>query len=453
MTTASTEQLDRQSVLHPWTSIADFAKSGPLMIVRGEGARLWDKRGREYIDSLAGLWCVDIGYGRREVADAIAAQARRLPYYHQFFSMANEPSARLAARLIEMAPWPIARVFFGLSGSDANDSQFKIAWLYHALRGREGKRKIIAHRRGYHGITAAAASATGLPPAHARFGLPLPGFLHVRAPDPYREAEAGQSEAAFVAQLADELDATIRREGAETVAAMIAEPVLGAGGVVIPPRGYVRAIQEVLRRHDVLFIADEVIAGFGRLGRPFGGQVFGSEPDLVTLAKGLTSGYAPLSACLVSERVWSVLEAEAEAMQIFGHGFTYSGHPLCAAAALANLDVMEEEKLFARAAELGDYLGARLRALFEDHPHVGDVRSLGLFGGVELVADRATREPLAAELRVGPRVYRRCLEKGVIVRAIGDVVAFCPPYVIEREELDTVLEVCRESLDEVLAAR
>ena len=448
----SPEQLDRQSVLHPWTSIAEHAKSGPLMITRGEGARLWDRNGREYIDGLAGLWCVDIGYGRREVADAIAAQARKLPYYHQFFSMANEPSATLAARLIEMAPWPIRRVFFGLSGSDANDSQFKIAWLYQSLRGKASKRKIIAHQRGYHGITTAAASATGLPPAHARFGLPLPGFLHVRTPYPYREAEVVPSQGSFVSQLAEELDGLIRREGADTVAAFIAEPVLGAGGVIVPPPDYYRAVQEVLRRHDVLFIADEVIAGFGRLGRPFGSQVFGIEPDLVTVAKGLTSGYAPLSACLVSERVWSVLEGEAEAMQIFGHGFTYSGHPLCTAAALANLDVMEGEKLFARAAEFGDYLAGRLDALFGDHPQVGEVRSLGLIGAVEVVEDRASGRSFAAERKVGPRVFRRCLEKGIIVRAIGDVVAFCPPYVIERDELDTVLEGCRESLDEILAA-
>ncbi len=445
----SIEEIDLRSVFHPWTSIAEHRKLGPLVIVGGEGARLRDNRGREYIDGLAGLWCVDVGYGRRELADAIARQARELPYYHSFFSMANQPSIELADRLQQMAPWPVARVFFGLSGSDANDTQFKLVWLYQRLRGRPGKRKIIARQRAYHGITVAAASATGLAAAHEAFGLPLEGFVHVRAPYPYRERKRGQSDAELAAELASELEATIVREGPDSVGAFIAEPVMGAGGVIVPPERYFPAVQEVLARHDVLMIADEVICGFGRLGAPFGSQALGIEPDLVSLAKGLTSGYAPLSACLVTEKIWSVLESQAEALGIFGHGFTYTGHPLCAAAGLANLDVLEREGLFARAAELGVHLQARLLELFADHPHVGDVRGMGLIGAVELVRDRDTKQAFDAADRFGPRIFRRLLEKGVIIRAIGDVLAFCPPYVISREELDRVLESARETLDEL----
>jgi len=260
----------------------------------------------------------------------------------------------------------------------------------------------------------------------------------------------GQSESDFVDELAAEVDAAIRREGADTVGAFIAEPVMGAGGVIVPPERYFPAIQEVLRRHDVLMIADEVICGFGRLGKPFGSQALGIEPDLVSLAKGLTSGYAPLSACLVTEKVWSVLEAEAEALGVFGHGFTYTGHPLCAAAALANLDVMERESLFSRAARLGAYLQTRLRELFTDHPHTGDVRGMGLIGAVELVRDRETRQPFEVSDAVGPRIFRRMLEKGIIFRAIGDVLAFCPPNVIEEAQVDRILETTRETVDEFI---
>jgi len=450
---SSIEQLDKRTVFHPWTSIAEHAETGPLVMVEGEGARLRDNHGNEYVDGLAGLWCVDIGYGRREVADAISVQAHKLPYYHSFFSMSNEPSIELAERLQQLVPWPVARVFFGLSGSDANDTQIKLAWLYQALRGKPDKRKIISRQRGYHGITIAAASATGLPVTHARFGLPLPEFRHVRAPYVYREAAQGQTDDAFVGQLAGELDALIEEEGADSIAAFIAEPVMAAGGVLVPPNGYFKAIQEVLQRHDVLFIADEVVCGFGRLGQSFGSQVFGIEPDLVTCAKGLTSGYAPLSACLVTEKVWSVLEGEAEAMGTFAHGFTYSGHPVCAAAGLANLDVMEKENLFARAAETGLYLQGRLKELFGDHPHIGDIRGVGLIGAVEMVADHETKRPFNPDTKIGPRIFRRLLEKGVIIRAIGDNLAFCPPYVIERADLDLVLERTRETLDEVLQTR
>ena len=447
--TDSLEATDLRSAFHPWTSIADHASRGPIVIESATGARVRDSHGREYVDGLAGLWCVDIGYGRQEVADAIAAQASKLPYYHSFFSMANAPTIELADRLKKMCSWPVARVFFGLSGSDANDTQFKLVWLFNWLRGKPEKRKIISRHHGYHGSTVAAASATGLPAAHDIFGLPLPGFLHVRAPYPYREMKPGQSEAEFVADLADELDATIEAEGPETVGAFIAEPVMGAGGVIVPPAGYFPAIQEVLRRHDVLLIADEVITGFGRLGRTWGCEALDIEPDLVSIAKGLTSGYAPLSGVLVGERVWDVLEQDAAAMGTFGHGYTYSGHPVSTAAALANLDVLEREGLFERAAKLGALMQRRMHEIFDDHPHVGDVRGMGFVGGIEFVRDRDTREPYPADDPMGVQVYRRMIEKGVLARAAGNVIAFCPAYVISENDLETVLLTAREALDEL----
>ncbi|MBI2964421.1 MAG: aminotransferase class III-fold pyridoxal phosphate-dependent enzyme [Deltaproteobacteria bacterium] len=443
----SLEDIDRRTHLHPFTSIAEHAAGGPLVMREGRGIRLKDVRGREYLDAMAGLWCVNVGYGREELVAAIAAQARQLAYYHSFFSMTTEPAVRLADRLLRLSPWPMSRVFFGLSGSDANDTQFKLVWLYQGLRGKPAKRKIIARHRGYHGVTVASASASGLPLVHARMGLPIPGFVHVRAPHAYRECEPGIDEAQFASQLAAELDETIRREGPDTVGAFIAEPVMGAGGVLVPPKAYFPAVQEVLRRHDVLFIADEVICGFGRLGRTFGGEVFGIEPDLVTLAKGLTSGYVPLSACLISPRVWAEIEEQAPDIGVFGHGFTYSAHPLAAAAALANLDVLERDRLFERARRIGAHLQERLRGELADKPWVGEVRGLGMIAAVELVADPSTRRPFDPALRVGVRVFRRMLADGIIVRALGDSIALCPPYVIEVSEVDEIVGALARAID------
>jgi L-2,4-diaminobutyrate transaminase len=443
------EEVDRRTHLHPFTSISEHAGRGPLVMREGRGVRLKDVRGREYVDAMAGLWCVNVGYGREEIVEAIAAQARRLAYYHSFFSMTVEPAVQLAERLLRMSPWPMSRVFFGLSGSDANDTQFKLVWLYQHLRGKPAKRKIISRHRGYHGVTVASSSATGLPVVHARMGLPLPGFLHVRAPHAYRESEPGVREDEFVATLARELDETIRREGPDTVGAFIAEPVMGAGGVLVPPKTYFSAVQEVLRRHDVLFIADEVICGFGRLGRTFGSEVFGIEPDLVTLAKGLTSGYVPLSACLISGRIWSEIEKHAADIGVFGHGFTYSAHPLAAATAMANLDVMERDRLFERAQRVGAHLQKRLRDELEGKSIVGEIRGLGMIAAVELVADPRTRRPFEPARQAGVRVFRKLLEEGIIVRALGDSIALCPAYVIEPAEVDQVVGALGRVIDEI----
>jgi L-2,4-diaminobutyrate transaminase len=444
--------MDLDSHLHPFTNFEDLAGRGALVMKGAAGVHVEDVDGRKYLDSMAGLWCCDVGYGRHEIADAIAKQAHELAYYHSFFGMATEPTIRLADRLKRMMPWPIARVFFGCSGSDANDTQIKLIWLYNNLRGKPEKTKILSRHMAYHGITLGASSLTGLPSVHAHMNLPLAGFHHLSMPHFYREAEPGMSEADFVAKLVAELEQTIAREGAESIAAFIAEPVMGAGGVIVPPRNYYPAMQAVLKRHDILFIADEVICGFGRLGEAWGSEALGIEPDMVTIAKGLTSGYAPLSASLISERVWSVIEEHGSEILQFSHGQTYSGHPICTAAAHANLDIMENESLFQRAADMGVYMQQRLRDEFVDHPHVGEVRGLGLIAAIDVVKDREDRSIFAPEHQMAMRLFRRTLDKGVIVRAAGVAgIAMCPPYIIEKEEIDTVVGTLRESLDEVVA--
>jgi len=438
----SLETLDKERVLHPATSIAEHLQKGPRIIVEGSGVTLVDAQGTRYIDAVAGLWCVNIGYGRDEVADAIAAQARRLAYYHTFSSMSNEPQIRLADRLLGLQPWKLCRVFFGNSGSDANDTQVKLVWYYNNLRGQPRKKKIISRLQAYHGSTVATASLTGLPLFHRAFDLPIANILHTAAPHYYRNAAPGMTEEEYARALAGELDQLITREGPDTVAAFIAEPVMGAGGVLVPPRTYFDEVQTVLRKHDVLMIADEVICGFGRLGRFWGSEAYGIEPDLMTAAKGLTSAYFPLSAVFVSPKVWSVLQEASPQIGPFAHGFTYSGHPVAAAAAMANLDVLLGEDLVGNAARVGAYLQARLHESFGKHPLVGEVRGVGLIAGIELMADPAARRPFDPALKVGQRVAQQCLAEGLIARALpaGDVLAFSPPLCITRDEVDQVVE-------------
>ena len=442
--------LDRRFVFHPFTALAEHeAHGGPAMIVSGSGSRLYGSDGREYLDAMAGLWCVNVGYSRPELADALAEQAARLPYYHAFSSMATDQPARLAERVLDLAGHSMSKVFFGNSGSDANDTQMKLVWLYNNLLGRPRKKKIISRLRGYHGVSIASASLTGLPAMHADFDLPLPMVRHVRAPYRLWEARPGENDAAFSARLAAELEARILAEDPATVAAFIAEPLQAAGGVVVPPAGYFPAIQEVLDRHDVLMIADEVVTGFGRLGEWFGSDVLDVRPDLMTVAKGITSGYVPLSACMVGDRVWSVL-SDPSAGQ-FQHGYTYSGHPLAAAVAMANLDVIEGEDLVARAGRQGETLRSALTEAFADHPIVGEVRGMGLVAAVEFVADRDPMTRLDPALKVGARVTRECLDRGVITRALpaADTISFSPPFVVSDDEIDTMVTVAREAADAV----
>ena len=447
------EELDRRFVFHPFTQLDQHAASDAPMIVEGEGVTLRDTHGRSYLDAMAGLWCVNVGYGRREIAEALRDEALRLGYYHAYSSMATDTPARLAERVISRYPVPMSKIFFGNSGSDANDTQIKLVWFYNNALGRPEKKKIVSRRRGYHGVTVMAAGLTGLDALHKGFDLPLPMIRHTTAPHRLWEAEAGESDEDFAARLAGDLEQLIVAEGPDTVAAFIAEPLQGAGGVVVPPRTYWERIQAVLREYDVLLIADEVITGFGRLGRWFGAEEFGIEPDLVTIAKGITSGYVPLSGCLVSEQVWSVLVEGSAELGPFAHGYTYTAHPLAAAAGLANLDVLERDGLVEQAAARGRQMQARLREAFADHPLVGEVRGLGLIGAVEFVAEKTPPRAFDPALKVGPRIARRCLELGLITRALpaADTISFSPPLVVTEAELDEMVSIARRAVDEVEA--
>ncbi|MFD9738750.1 aminotransferase [Umezawaea sp. NPDC059074] len=447
------EDIDKQFVFHPFTNLREHERSGPLTITKGRGSTLTDTQGRTYLDAMAGLWCVNIGYGNTEMAETLRAQAEQLPYYHAFASMGNEPVARLAQRLIAMAPGSMSKVFFGNSGSDANDTQVKLVWYYNNVLGRPEKKKIISRNRGYHGVTVMSGSLCGLPGMHAGFDLPLPMVRYVRAPHRLWEQKAGESEEDFVRGLADELEQLILAEGPDTVAAFIAEPLQAAGGVIVPPASYFPAIQEVLRRHDVLLIADEVVTGFGRTGADFGSQVFGMQPDLITVAKGITSAYVPLSACLVSDAVWDVIASGTDKYGLFSHGYTYSAHPLAAAAAMTNLDIIERDGLTAQAKARGDHLAHQLKAAFGDHPLVGDVRGYGLVGAVEFVR---SRDPLTAfdpGLKMAAAVVKASREHGVITRALpaADTISFSPPFVVTEAEIDEMVAGTRRALDDVVA--
>jgi L-2,4-diaminobutyrate transaminase len=452
MTTPASLELgdiDRRHVFHPFSVLGEHEASGPRrMIVSGEGSTLTDDQGRSYLDAMAGLWCVNVGYGNPEIAEALRAQALKLPYYHAFSSMATDAPALLAERLISLAPAGMSKVLYGNSGSDANDTQIKLVRMYNNLLGRPEKKKIISRARGYHGVSLGSASLTGLGSVHRAFDLPLPGILHARAPYRRWEARAGEDDAAFSRRLADELEGLILGEGPETVAAFIAEPVQAAGGVIIPPEGYFEAIHEVLSRYDVLLIADEVVSGFGRLGSWFGSELLGMKPDLITIAKGVTSAYVPLSACLVSEKIWRVL-ADRSGAATFSHGYTYTAHPIATAAALANLDVIERDGLIAQAVARGERLRGALSRAFAGHPLVGEVRGVGLVAAVEFVAPGGGRFELPG--KVAAAVTRECLERGVITRALpeGDSISFSPPFVITEAEIDTVVAVAREAADVV----
>jgi L-2,4-diaminobutyrate transaminase len=419
-------------------------------MAEARGTRIRDRAGREYIDAMAGLWCVNVGYGREEIVEAMAEQARRLPYYHTFLSHSNEPAIQLAERLLRLAPGSMSKVFFCNSGSEANETFVKLVWYYNNLRGKPEKKKFIARRSAYHGVTLGAGSLSGIPALHEAFDLPLPGFLHVRKPHPYWEAAPGESELEFSRRLAGELAECVEREGPETVAAFIAEPVMAAGGVVPPPEGYFEAIMPVLREHDILFIVDEVVCGFGRLGEMFGSIHFGLEPDLVTVAKGLTSAYFPTSACLVSDGVWDVLSDESAQMPVFAHGHTTTAHPVGAAAALANLDILEREQLVDNAAQVGKRLQQRLREVVSDHPLVGEVRGVGLMAGAELVADRSRKVPFDLALGIGPRMQECLLAEGLISRPIGNSMAFSPPLILTEAEVEEIIGRFNRGLDRLM---
>jgi L-2,4-diaminobutyrate transaminase len=453
----SLEEMDRQSFFHPTTSIADHLRDGPTIIAGGAGVRLRDRRGRELIDCGAGLWCVNIGYGRAALGEAAARAMAELGYYHTFTSYSNEPIIRLADRLLTLfrekaGAGHLSKVFFGTSGSDANDTNFKLVRYYNNLLGRPEKKKIISRLGAYHGLTYAAGSLTGIPAFHRAFDLPIAGVLHTACPHFYRFAEPGEDEAAFTDRLVADLEALIAREGAETIAAFIAEPVMGTGGALVPPRGYFARVQDILAKHDILFIADEVITGFGRTGTWFATGLYRLKPDIVTLAKGVTSAYFPLSASLISDKMWSVLREASPKYGPVMHGFTYSGHPVGGAVAMANLDIIETEGLVENSAEMGARLRDRLRDRIGGNPYIGDIRGEGLMLGVEFVADKAARRFFDPQIQPHRIVARNAFDEGLLVRALGftDTVSFSPPLCIGPADIDQVADRFARALDRAL---
>ncbi len=454
LTNDQLDQWDRENFFHPSTHLAQHARGeAPSRIVTGgSGCHIEDRNGNKLLDAFAGLYCVNVGYGRSEIAEAIAAQARELAYYHAYVGHGTETSITLAKMILDRAPDHMSKVYFGLGGSDANETNIKLVWYYNNILGRPEKKKIISRWRGYHGSGLITGSLTGLELFHKKFDLPLDRILHTEAPYYFRRDNLDQSEEEFVAHCAEQLEAMIEREGADTIAAFIGEPALGTGGLVPPPAGYWEAIQKVLDRHDILLIADEVVTGFGRLGSMFGSTHYGIKPDIITIAKGLTSAYAPLSGSIVSDKVWKVLEDGTDEFGPIGHGWTYSAHPIGAAAGVANLKLIDELNLVANAGDIGAYLNDGMKDALADHPHVGDVRGEGLLCAVEFVAEREGRKYFDASEKVGARVAAALLSDGVIGRAMpqGDIIGFAPPFCLSKTEADEVISKTRAAVESVL---
>jgi len=437
------EQWDRDNFFHPSTHLAEFARGNlpQRVITGGSGCHIEDRDGNRLLDAFAGLYCVNVGYGRQEIAEAIADQARELAYYHAYVGHGTEASITLAKMVLDRAPDHMSKVYFGQSGSDANETNIKLVWYYNNILGRPEKKKIISRWRGYHGSGLMTGSLTGLEAFQKKFDLPLDRVIHTDAPYYFRRESLDQTEEQFTAQCVANLEALIEQEGADTIAAFIGEPALGTGGLVPPPAGYWPAIQAVLDRHDILLIADEVVTGFGRLGSMFGSEHYGIRPDIITIAKGLTSAYAPLSGSIVSDKVWAVLEQGTDENGPIGHGWTYSAHPIGAAAGVANLKLIDELDLIRNAGETGAYFKQVLTQALGDHAHVGDIRGEGLLCAVEFVKDRDSRSFFDAGDKVGPTVAAKLLEQGVIGRAMpqGDIIGFAPPFCVTRDEADEIV--------------
>ena len=438
---------DVETLLHPYVNLASFRDNGPLIIERGQGVHVYDTEGKPYIEGMAGLWCTALGYGNEELVEAATTQMRKLSFAHLFTGRSHDPAIELAEKLKEIAPVPISKTFFCNSGSEANDTQVKLVWYFNNALNRPKKKKIISRLKGYHGVTIVAASLTGLPANHRDFDLPLPGFLHTSCPHHYRFAQEGESEEDFATRLADELEALIVKEGPDTVAAFIAEPVMGAGGVIVPPQTYFEKIMPVCAKHDVFMISDEVICGFGRLGTTFGCGKLGFRPHSISIAKMLSSAYLPIAGVMIPENMYQALLAESKKIGVFGHGFTYGGHPVSAAVALKALEIYARDRIVEKAAERGAQFQARLKAL-GDHPLVGEARGLGLIGGVELVADKKSKRSFSPQHGVAARAVQFAEAEGLIVRAVmGDVLTLSPPLIINAQEVDELFGRLGRALD------
>jgi 4-aminobutyrate--pyruvate transaminase len=441
---------DIETVLHPNTNLATLPEVGPLIFERAKGVWVYDTDGKGYIDGMAGLWCTSLGYGNEELVETAAAQMRKLSYAHLFGGRGHDPAIELAEKLKEIAPVPISKVFFCSSGSEANDTQVKLVWYMNNALGRPKKKKIISRLKGYHGVTVAAASLTGLPNNHNDFDLPIAGILHTSCPHHYRYAHEDESEEDFATRLAGDLEAMILREGPETVAAFIAEPVMGAGGVLVPPKTYFPKIMAVCKKYDIYMIDDEVICGFGRLGEMFGGPVLGYKADTISIAKALSSAYVPIAGVMIPQSMYDAMVLESQKLGTFGHGYTYSGHPVAAAVAVKTLEIYARDHIVEKVAGKAPRFQAGLKKLGE-HPLVGEARGLGLVGAVELVADKRSKQSFDPKKGVGAFAARSAEAEGLIVRPLpGDSLTLCPPLVISEEEIDQIFERLGRALDRTL---
>ncbi len=442
---------DQSFHLHPATNLRTVQRDGPLVITRGEGVYVYDDEGRRYLEGMSGLWCASLGFSERRLAEAAYRQMCELPFYHSFSGKVPAIATELAERLIRVAPAGMGKALFANSGSEANDTAIKLAWYINNALGRPQKKKIISRQRAYHGVTIATASLTGLAFAHEDFDLPIARILHTDCPHYYRGAQPGESEEAFAARLAASLEQLILREGPDTVAAFFAEPVMGAGGVIVPPATYFDRIQPILKKYDILFVVDEVICGFGRTGNMFGTQTFDLKPDIITLAKALSAGSLPISASLVTNALYDILLAQSDKLGIFGHGYTYSAHPVPAAVALETLKIYEERDIVGEVRRVGPRMQAGIRS-YADHPLIGEARGIGLIGAVELVRDKATRQSFDPKAGVAAYIVRRAKYHGAILRNMpGDVVAFSPPLIISETEIDEMMACFGRALDDTWA--
>ncbi|KKJ78388.1 aminotransferase [Kiloniella litopenaei] len=435
--------------LHPYTNARAHEEKGPLIITHGKGINVFDDQGKSYIEAMAGLWSTSLGFGEDRLIKAANKQMKELPYYHSFTHKTPIPPIELSEKLLSMAPVPMSKVFFANSGSEANDTVVKLVWYYNNAIGRPNKKKIISRMKGYHGVTVASASMTGLPANHTDFDLPIANILHTSCPHYWRFGKDGESEEDFSTRMANDLEKMILDEGPETIAAFIGEPVMGAGGVIVPPKDYWEKIQIVLKKYDILLIADEVICGFGRTGNTFGCETFGMKPDIISVAKALSSSYLPISAVMISDELYQGIADNSAKIGVLGHGYTYSGHPVCAAVALETLKIYEERNLFDQAAKVGEHLQAGL-AQFKDHPLVGEVRGVGLIAAVELVQDKKTKASFDPVGKVGTYLNERAIEEGLIIRNMGDSIAFCPPLIITEDQIDQMLDRFKTALDKTL---
>jgi len=447
-----TESLSRQRdyryYINPYTNLKANETSGPLVIERGQGVFVYDENGKEYLEGMSGLWCVSLGFSEERLVQAAERQMKILPYYHSFTGKVPAVTLELSERLVEMAPKPMSKVLYANSGSESNDTAVKVAWYYQNALGRPNKKKIISRLRGYHGVTITTGSLTGMDYAHKGFDLPRPNVLHTDAPHFFREGLPSETENEFCGRLADSLEHLILKEKPDTIAAMIAEPIQGAGGVIIPPKQYFRTIQPILRKYQILLIADEVICGFGRTGEMFGSKHFGIEPDMMVVAKQLSSGYQPISALLISDAVYQVIREQSAGFGMFGHGYTYSGHPVPAAVALETLKIYEERNLVERVRELAPRFAKALQSV-SSHPLIGTSRSLGLIGAVELVRNKTQKEFFDPSFKVGAHLVARAQEHGLILRVLpGDIIAFCPPLIISESEMDEMFLRFEKALED-----